>query len=526
MEVSDAELIGQTLSGDENAFGALVKKYQGVVRNLALRITGSFSDAEDIAQESFIKAFEKLNTLRDPNKFASWIKSITTNICNDWLRKQRARNESVAESTSDATPMPDDEVESAELRRVVMDSINSLSEKHRTIVTHYMDGLSIREIAEALGIPTGTVESRFHRAKEQLRENVALIETALSRYKLETDFAQRLMDEADRLSSEDQEYRHAIQIYLRVVENWPESEYANAAKRLIGMNYTRLGELDRAISVYENALREGFREAGGENSEMSCRYYLGKAYHERGDYAKALTQYKTIMEHNKQLDKEIRHTEKAERQFRTAWFNSAVCCEKLGKLAAARATYKNFLQRFTKGELAICAMGALKRLANRQDLTPDKLREIRKLAERAYNLFQRQAYAMAIKTSQSLIHRFPPIIYIAEAQTIMGKSYQRMGDTQNAIGTFKKELAGYPQIGSRCRLAQAYEDHGDITHAREDYARALAEYQIIVRYYHDARPSDLRRAWRGSGNCYKKLGRLDEARAAYNAAMEIKGDDE
>ena len=133
---------------------------------------------------------------------------------------------------------------------------------------------------------------------------------------------------------------------------------------------------------------------------------------------------------------------------------------------------------------------------------------------------------MAIKTCQSVIHRFPPIIYVAEAQTIMGKSYQQMGETKNAVETFKKELAHYSQIGSRCRLAQAYEAHGDVTHALEDYSRALAEYQIIIRHYPDARPSDLRQAWRGSGNCYKKLGRLDEARAAYNATVEIKGDDE
>ena len=259
---------------------------------------------------------------------------------------------------------------------------------------------------------------------------------------------------------------------------------------------------------------------------MTCRYYLGKAYHERGDYARALMQYKTIVEHNKQLDNTTRTTEKAEWQFRMAWFNSALCCEKLGKLAAARAIYKGFLLRFTEGELAICAMVALKRLANRQDLPPDELREIRKLTERTHNLFQRRTYQMAIKTCQSVIHRFPPIIYVAEAQTIMGKSYQQMGETKNAVETFKKELAHYSQIGSRCRLAQAYEAHGDVTHALEDYSRALAEYQIIIRHYPDARPSDLRQAWRGSGNCYKKLGRLDEARAAYNATVEIKGDDE
>jgi len=536
MQFTDAELIEQTLNGDTNAFSSLFKKHQGAVHSLALRITGDFSDAEDVVQESFIKAFEKLSTLRDPNKFASWIKSITTNICNDWLRKQCAQKDgSVVESASGATPMPDDEVESKEFRQIVQDSINTLPEKQRLVVTLHMDGLSTKEIGEFLGIPSGTVESRLHRAKEQLRENVVLIESVLSHRKLGTSFAQKLLDEADRISNEEQAYRHAIQIYQRVVENWPDSKYANNAKRLIGMNYIRLGELNRAISVYENALRERLREpesgtqaevAEEERGGMTCRYYLGRAYHEREDYTRALMQYETIVEHNKQLDKTIRSTEKAEWQFRMAWFNSALCCEKLGKLTAARNTYKTFLQRFTKGELAICAMVALKRLANRQDLSADELREIRKLTERTHNLFQRRAYAMAIKTGQSVILRFPPIIYVAETQTIMGKSYQWMGETKNAIETFKKELAHYSQIGSRCRLAEAYEAHGDVTHALEDYARALAEYQIVIRYYPDARPSDLRRAWRGSGNCYKKLGRLDEARAAYNAVVEIKGDDD
>ena len=230
---------------------------------------------------------------------------------------------------------------------------------------------------------------------------------------------------------------------------------------MIGMNYVRLGELDRAIEVYENVLREG-------QENIACRYYLGKAYHERGDYEKALIQYKLI--HNKQINQTIRSDEKSEERLRMAWFNSALCYEKLGKVATARATYKSYLQRLTKGELAICAMVALQRLTNRKDLSPDELREIRKLTERAYHLFQRKAYPMAIKTCQLLIFHFPPIIYVAEAQTIMGKSYQQMGETKNAVETFKKELAHYALIGSRCRLAQAYEAHGDVTHALEDYA--------------------------------------------------------
>jgi len=469
MEIPDEKLIEQTLSSGTNAFGTLVRKYQGAVYGLAFHITGSFSDAEDLAQESFIKAFEKLPTLRDRNKFASWIRTITTNVCNDWLRRQSApKCENVVEPMSETTPMPNDEIESEELRQIVLSSINDLPEKYRLVVTLHLDGLSAKEIGEFLEIPSGTVESRLHRAKAQLRGNIVLIESALSRQRLGTDFAQKLMDEANKLSSENQEYRprewdlrHAIQLYQRVLESWPDSQYANNAKNLIGMNYVRLGELDRAIEVYENVLREG-------QENIACRYYLGKAYHERGDYEKALIQYKLI--HNKQINQTIRSDEKSEERLRMAWFNSALCYEKLGKVATARATYKSFLQRLTKGELAICAMVALQRLTNRKDLSPDELREIRKLTERAYHLFQRKAYPMAIKTCQLLIFHFPPIIYVAEAQTIMGKSYQQMGETKNAVETFKKELAHYALIGSRCRLAQAYEAHGDVTHALEDYA--------------------------------------------------------
>ncbi len=92
MEASDTKLIEQTLNGDINAFGGLVQKYQGAVYGLAFHITGSFSDAEDLAQESFIKGYEKLGNLRNRNKFASWLKTITRNVCNDWLRRQCTRN--------------------------------------------------------------------------------------------------------------------------------------------------------------------------------------------------------------------------------------------------------------------------------------------------------------------------------------------------------------------------------------------------------------------------------------------------
>jgi len=156
METSDVNLIEQTLNGDTNAFGTLVKKYQSAVYGLVFHITGSFSDAEDLAQESFIKAYENLNTLRERNRFASWLKTIATNVCNDWLRRQSARNsfaeakgeQYVAESMTKSAPMPDEEIETQELRRVVLDSINRLPQKHRLVVTlHYKASLPVAQEA-------------------------------------------------------------------------------------------------------------------------------------------------------------------------------------------------------------------------------------------------------------------------------------------------------------------------------------------------------------------------------------------
>ncbi|MFQ6040951.1 MAG: RNA polymerase sigma factor, partial [Candidatus Poribacteria bacterium] len=86
-ELMDAQLVERTLEGDMSAYGILVNRYRSLVYGLACHVIGRFQDAEDIAQEAFIKAYNSLSTLKDKAKFGSWLRVITLNLCKMWLRK-------------------------------------------------------------------------------------------------------------------------------------------------------------------------------------------------------------------------------------------------------------------------------------------------------------------------------------------------------------------------------------------------------------------------------------------------------
>ena len=93
MKNRDVELINQILAGDESAFAGLVKKYEKQVHALAWRKIGDFHIAEEIAQDTFLKVYQKLSTLKDPNQFSGWLYVIATNLCRAWLRKKRLETE-------------------------------------------------------------------------------------------------------------------------------------------------------------------------------------------------------------------------------------------------------------------------------------------------------------------------------------------------------------------------------------------------------------------------------------------------
>jgi len=163
-------------------------------------LVGNFTDAQDLAQEAFVQAYLSLHQLREPDKFASWLYSVTANICKMWLRQRKAEGvalDKVAHETKfpSLSPSPHETVEKEEQRFAVQRAIASLSEKNRLAVTlHYIDGLSYQEISDFLSIPVSTIKSRLHRARLQLKEElIAMVEEAFEQYKLPDDFSEKVM---------------------------------------------------------------------------------------------------------------------------------------------------------------------------------------------------------------------------------------------------------------------------------------------------------------------------------------------
>lgn len=177
----EQEIIQRVLSGDTEAFEALVLEHQNKVYSLALRMVGNEEDARDMAQEAFIRAFNSLTGFRGDSKFSVWLYRLTSNICIDFLRS-RAKKRTVSMTWTDDEGedageleipderfMPEQSLERASVRESVQRGLDSLSPQYREILLlREINGLSYDEISEALGIEPGTVKSRIFRARKKL----------------------------------------------------------------------------------------------------------------------------------------------------------------------------------------------------------------------------------------------------------------------------------------------------------------------------------------------------------------------
>jgi len=181
VKLSDEELVKRALASDTEAFDMLVKRYQNAVYGTAVHIVKNFADAQDIAQDVFLTAYQHLPSLKRHASFASWLRGITANLCKMWMRRNResvSLDEMLEEDEhspflQSTAPSPVEEVEKKELRQSVMRAINALSEKNRLVVTlYYIDGLSYTEISNFLSVPVTTVEGRLHRARKQLKKEM------------------------------------------------------------------------------------------------------------------------------------------------------------------------------------------------------------------------------------------------------------------------------------------------------------------------------------------------------------------
>ncbi|MEH6993617.1 RNA polymerase sigma factor SigW [Neobacillus drentensis] len=187
MEALIKKRIKQVIKGDQDAFADIVEIYSNSIFQLGYRMLGNRHEAEDIAQEAFIRAYVNIKSFNQDLKFSTWLFRIATNLCIDRIRKKKPDYYLDAEVSgtdgltmysqlSSNSPLPENELESLELQETVQKEILKLPEKYRSvIVLKYMEELSLNEISEILDMPLGTVKTRIHRGREALRQQLRYV---------------------------------------------------------------------------------------------------------------------------------------------------------------------------------------------------------------------------------------------------------------------------------------------------------------------------------------------------------------
>lgn len=164
--------------GDAAAFGQLVKRWEGPIRNLCIRMTGDIHRGEDLAQETFARLYARKEQYHPTGKLSTYLWRIALNLCHDELRRIQRRGEcslddehapSSIVNLQTVEPSPDETLELNERADIVRSALLKLSESHRTVlVLRHYENLKFREIADVLDIPEGTVKSRMAEAITQL----------------------------------------------------------------------------------------------------------------------------------------------------------------------------------------------------------------------------------------------------------------------------------------------------------------------------------------------------------------------
>ena len=189
MSTDDRQLVRRLRDRDERAFRELVATHRDRVYNLTLRMLGNKAEAEDVAQEVFIQVFKTIDTFREEAKLSTWLYRVTVNLTKNrikYLARRHDRDRDQLDETNEAaatsaiaapggpTKRPDRALEGVQMETVLQDAINTLDEDQRLLVVlRDIEDLSIEEICAITSLPDGTVKSRLHRARLQLRKKVS-----------------------------------------------------------------------------------------------------------------------------------------------------------------------------------------------------------------------------------------------------------------------------------------------------------------------------------------------------------------
>jgi len=204
MQTEDGQIISQCLNGDSAMFGFLVDKYREGVYALAYSKLGNFHDAQDITQETFIKAYQKIRTLKRHDAFALWLSAIANNLCKNFIRSKLKRPD--REFAEDQSPdiLDNNSMDSYRdnlIHESLQEALNSLPEVYRQVLMlHYFSGYKNMDIAQLLGISLRTVAERLHAGKERLREEmITMMSETFKEHRLPVGFTFRIVEIIKRI---------------------------------------------------------------------------------------------------------------------------------------------------------------------------------------------------------------------------------------------------------------------------------------------------------------------------------------
>jgi RNA polymerase sigma factor (sigma-70 family) len=176
----DNEIISRVLLGDQQIFAELVNRYRHLVFTVALRYTGSREDAEEAAQDVFVKAYRSLADFRHDSKFSTWLYTITTNTCITFLRKKKIithslDNEKVFDLANGVSNVNGKEAEYKSKAALMNRAIRLLNTDDATIINLFYKGeQSLEEIGQIMGISSNTAKVKLHRARRRLKEKLEI----------------------------------------------------------------------------------------------------------------------------------------------------------------------------------------------------------------------------------------------------------------------------------------------------------------------------------------------------------------
>jgi RNA polymerase sigma-70 factor, ECF subfamily len=173
MEETDAELVASVRRGSRSAAGRLAERYLRPCRAVALSIVHEVPGAEDVTQDAFVYAIERIDECREPSRFGAWLFQIVRHRSLNYLRDSKASRSVPVEDQPlpSRDPLPDREAEHSEIRERLLAALAQLPEDRGTVLLlHDLEGWTHGEIAERLDLPPGTVRSHLHYARKKLRE--------------------------------------------------------------------------------------------------------------------------------------------------------------------------------------------------------------------------------------------------------------------------------------------------------------------------------------------------------------------